>query len=106
MRIVYIADDGTQFDDEFECNAYEWKLNHSHLKDIGFFDEDGNIVSGSPFDDAHYNKVETIVIPNEKALRDLQALAEYTGFCDYDNINAIGTWKHYNDNWDSGFAIV
>lgn len=24
MRIIYIADDNKEFDDEFECERYEW----------------------------------------------------------------------------------
>ena len=28
MKIIYEAFDGTQFDNEFECEDYEWKLNH------------------------------------------------------------------------------
>ena len=39
MKIIYIADDGTQFDDEYACKDYEWKLNHPHLKDVHIFDK-------------------------------------------------------------------
>ena len=28
MRVVYIANDETQFDDGFDCEDYEWRLNH------------------------------------------------------------------------------
>ena len=38
MKIIYIAEDGTQFDDEFECESYEGKLNHPYLKNIVFYD--------------------------------------------------------------------
>ena len=40
MRTVYIADDGKEFDDEWECKDYEWKLNHHHLNDVRFYDKD------------------------------------------------------------------
>lgn len=29
MRNIYIADDGTQFDNQFDREDYEWKLNHA-----------------------------------------------------------------------------
>lgn len=37
MKIIYVADDGTQFDNQFECENYEWKINHFNLDKILFF---------------------------------------------------------------------
>lgn len=25
MKVIYVADDGTQFEDEYECLNYEWR---------------------------------------------------------------------------------
>lgn len=106
MKIIYIAEDGTQFDDEWDCKFHEWKMKHIHLNDIRFYDEKGQLLTSSPFDDIHYNKVEVVVVPNEEALQDLHTLVEYTGFIDYKNIDKIGTWKHYSNNsYDTGFMI-
>lgn len=41
MKIIYIADDGKQFDNEWDCEDYEWKLNHPNLKDVHVFNEEG-----------------------------------------------------------------
>ena len=30
MRVLYIADDGKEFDNEFECEHYEW-LQDAHI---------------------------------------------------------------------------
>lgn len=34
MRTIYIAVDNKEFDNEFECERYEWLLKHPHLKNI------------------------------------------------------------------------
>ena len=49
MRIVYIADDGKEFDNEFECEHYEWLQNHPNLKYIKCYNEDGKL-----FDDIKF----------------------------------------------------
>ena len=38
MRTVYIADDGKEFDNEFDCEHHEWMLNHTNLKYIKIYD--------------------------------------------------------------------
>ena len=43
MKIIYIADDGKEFDDEFECEHYEWALDRPHIKEIVCYDENGNM---------------------------------------------------------------
>ena len=92
MKIIYIADDGTQFDDEFACKDYEWVLNHPHLKDVHIFDKDGNEFKDIFSEDA-YNYSTKIVVANDKAAKDLQDLAGYTGYCYYGQINKSGEWK-------------
>lgn len=95
MRVIYIADDGKEFDDEFDCQNYEWKLNHPHLKDICFYDKD-NKVLGNIFLQETYETTERIVVPNKDALNDLQELANYYGFCCYEDINECGEWIFNN----------
>ena len=91
MKVVYIADDGKEFDDEFDCINYEWKVNHPHLKDIGFYDEENNKLTDI-FSEEVYCITETVVIPDEIALKELQEFADYTGFCCYKDINKCGEW--------------
>ena len=91
MKVIYIADDGKFFDDEFECEDYEWKLNHPYLEDIYFFDKDNNRLSDI-FSDESYGETERVVVLNEKAVKDLHDFVEYTGFCSYESINECGDW--------------
>ena len=49
MRTIYIADDGKEFDNEFECEYYEWTLNHPNLKYIKIYDNR----TGELFDDIY-----------------------------------------------------
>ena len=101
MRIIYIADDGTEFDDEFDCEDYEWKLNHPHLKDVHIFDEYGKEFRNI-FDEASYDYSTKIVITNEEALKDFEEFTEYAGFACYRSIDKVGEWK-FDDN-ERGFV--
>lgn len=92
MRIIYIADDGTQFDDEYDCKDYEWKLNHSHLKDVHIFDKDGKEFENILSDDAYHYSAKIVVTSNE-AVKGLRDLANYTGYCYYEQVNKVGEWR-------------
>lgn len=91
MKIIYIADDGSQFDNEFDCMDYEWRLAHPNLKYIDFYDKDNNKLN-NVLSEETYTSTEKIVVFNANALKDLQELAEYTGFCCYEDINERGIW--------------
>ncbi len=95
MKILYIADDGTQFENEHECTDYEWRLAHPHLNEIKFLNAAGEPILSDPLEEITYDNTETVIIPNEEALQTLQDLADYTGFCEYYDINSIGTWNFY-----------
>lgn len=99
MTVIYIADDGTQFNNEWDCEAYEWKLNHPHIKDILIFDKNGNKFEDNLSEDA-YNYSTKIVISNEDTLRTIQDIASYTGYCAYESIDSIGEWT-YDDKKDA-----
>lgn len=96
MRTVYIADDGKQFDDEFDCNAYEFALRHPHLKDVHIFNKAGEELTDLAAEYT-YNNSERIVVASEAAVNDLHALADYTGYCYYKHINAVGEWRFDDD---------
>lgn len=104
MKMLYVADDGTQFENEWKCIDYEWRLAHPQLNEIKFLDAAGEPILSSPFEDITYNDTETVIVPSETALQTLQELADYTGFCEYNDINSIGTWNHYSNSLsDWGF---
>lgn len=91
MKIIYVADDGTQFDNEFDCEDYEWKLNHPHLREVRVFGKDGNEFNNI-FEEDTYNYSEIIIVPDDEAARNLQELADYTGYCYYSHITKAGEW--------------
>lgn len=95
MKVIYVADDGKQFDDEDECLDYEWILKHPHIKDVHFYDAGRKeLVDIFAFDT--YMNVETIIVDSNKAIKDLCALADYTGYYVYKMINEKGTWTWGN----------
>lgn len=97
MRTVYIADDGKEFDDEFECKHYEWILNHPNLKYIKIYDNrTGELFDNIMSDDA-YQYGDIVIIPTEFALKDFRDLASYRGYCCFYQITEVGTWL-FNEN--------
>ena len=103
MRTIYIADDGTQFDDEYACTDYEWKLNHPHLKDVHVFDKDGNEFENI-FSEDTYNYSTKIVVTSNEAVKALQDFADYTGYCYYGHVDKVGEWKF--DESEERFVMV
>ena len=97
MRIVYIADDGKEFDNEFECEHYEWILNHPNMKYIKIYDNrTGELFDDIMTDDA-YNYGDKVVVPTESALKDLNAWASCSGYCYFHQITGVGTWLFNED---------
>ena len=62
-KIIFIADDGAEFEDEDECLNYEKTLGFDHVKDdITFWDEHFkklNIESPNLADETFYVKIDT-----------------------------------------------
>ena len=72
MRTVYIADDGTEFDSEKECRAYERRLDnllYELQNGIHAYDEDGDVIEFD-VDDLEYNfeQITYIKFDNQKAI--------------------------------------
>lgn len=91
MKVLYIADDGTQFDDEWDCKDYEFRKNLD-LDDIEMHDKDSNRLD--PMTEETYDTVMRIVIKTEKAVEDLAKIEKYTGFIAYADVNAPGVWVY------------
>ena len=96
MRIVYVADDGTPFGDEWSCTNYEWRQNHPHIAEVLLYGKRNKRIKEDIFSEDVYNTVEKIVIETEEILKDFRALVDETGFCCYEDITEVGTWK-FND---------
>ena len=91
MRTVYIADDGKEFTDAFECEDYEWMQNHKDLRNVTFYSEDGTILTDI-FSEDTYGSADKVLVPNNAAVKDLHEFGEYTGFCCYEDITEPGEW--------------
>lgn len=92
MEIIYKAFDGTYFDNESDCQEYEWKQEHRDgFRNLILYDKDENILEDIMSEET-YIKTMHIEILSQEALQALQDLAEYTGFCAYDTVDEIGDW--------------
>ena len=103
MRVLYIADDGTEFDNEWDCGDYEWRQNHKALNSIIFLDENNNVLN-DPMSDETYNNAETIVVPTDEAAKELRELGEYCGWF-YDSITSAGTWVFNKDPYNTQYLL-
>lgn len=102
MRIIYIAYDGTEFDDELDCEAYEEIRHHQSLYDIDAYEEDGNAIRFTGLDNEwFYYKAEKIVLHNAKEVEDILWLAEYTGWLEFEQLTSVGTWVRHQKDWKS-----
>lgn len=95
MRTAFIADDGTVFDDEWDCKDYEFRKTLD-LCDIEVYDENGLRLMDI-FDEDAYNRAMKVVARTEKAVTDLRKIVDYTGFVMYGDITSPGVWVFEND---------
>lgn len=96
MRTLYIADDGKQFEDKYECINYEFDILHPHLKTIELYNGNNEKLT-DPLDDDTYSSLTKIIIHSEEELIDLYDAADYTGFTGYYDIKSSGTWVFDQD---------
>ena len=102
MNILYEADDGTIFDNEYDCLFYEEKKDHLNLEGILIYTKN-NVILGFDLDDLlnekYYYQSEKVILHNEKEFKDFIWLAEYCGWCEwYDFITSPGIWVRYEEN--------
>ena len=101
MRVVYIANDGTEFDDEWDCEVYEAGIEHAGLLDIEFYDVNEQLYQIdklSIYDEWVYYKAEKVVIPTQKVYDDFAWLTEKTGWCEWEDITEPGIWVRHEDD--------
>lgn len=96
MRTIFIADDGTEFDDEWDCKDYEFRKSLD-LEGIEIYDKYGT--RHDPLSEDGYNNAVKIIVKTERAVSDLNKIAKYTGFSLYEDVNSVGTWifKEHDD---------
>ncbi len=99
MKTIYVADDGKQFDNEYECENYEFQksINTSSLIAL---DLDKKIIklNETNIEDCYYVKIST-----EKDLKIFNKLSDYAGVSlansvgeFYYDLNSY-TWKNLNE---------
>ena len=93
MHVIYISDDGKEFNDEFECEQHEWIISNPDIENIHIYDVNGNELVDL-FSENTYDKSYKIEVPNESALDALHKFAEYTGFCSYQTVDGCGTYVY------------
>jgi hypothetical protein len=82
MKIIYQADDGKIFENEYECLEYEDGLKFPKLFSIVFFDAAGKsyfINKNHIYDDDVYQKAEKVYIHSTAELLAFHWLAEALG---------------------------
>lgn len=97
MKVIYEADDGTRFDDRWECEEYEWEQQHqAGIDKLEFYDVEGNSLDNK-LSETTYQTVWTIVVPDKEALEAIKEICEHTGFFEYEKIIDVGRWKWQSD---------
>ena len=99
MRAIYIANDGTVFDDEWDCKEYEWKLSHLALKEVRVLDERGRLLKDI-FSEDTYNKSFIVIIKTPEAVIDFKEFVRWSGFCEFGPINDTGVWRYSRSSGD------
>ena len=98
MKTIYEADDGTTFDDYYECENYEESQKHPHLYYITFLDSSEEELDHSDFkdgifDDQLYQNCWGLIVHSDAEVSDLLWLADYCGWPEFEQITSPGTWK-------------
>lgn len=91
MRTVYISDDGKQFENEYECECYEFVLKHKELKTIEAYNKDGEKITDL-LDEDEYDNCEKMILHSKEEVSALQYAGDYFGFYSYCDIDEVGEW--------------
>lgn len=107
----YVADDGTEFDDEYDCREYEWQQKFDSITQFVLLDHKHyrlDPIKSSSYEDAWF-----IFIPNEIAYQQLQRAWDddlVEAHCPkflYDNAPKFGLWAYDEGiNRDEGWYHV
>lgn len=101
MKTIYIADDGTQFTDEYECHEYEikQKILHAIRANVTGYTSDGEIVPLDDDDDyleSWYDNSYFIVVHNDMTEEE----KNYWGYgLGYTMPTKKGVYRYEDDMW-------
>lgn len=108
MKVVskYIAEDGKVFNSRKECKDYENKIKLKDIKNIKFFDENGNLFENVESDLFHvYTNFYKVIIPTKEDYKALQELFNKEGYY-LGNIFSEGTWYRITDMYEENYEII
>ena len=96
-KYTYIADDGKIFSNKEECKKYEYELNLEKIKNVQFFDANGNLITGNI--NQAYLKFVKVVIPTKEDFIALVNILKKSKL-NPNIIKSEGTWYYLNNVLD------
>ena len=96
-KYTYIADDGKVFNSKKECKKYEFKLSLEKIKNVQFFDANGNLITGNI--NQAYLKFVKVVIPTKEDFIALVNILKKSKL-NPNIIKSEGTWYYLNNVLD------
>lgn len=93
-KYTYIADDGKVFSNKEECKKYEYELNLEKIKNVQFFDANGNLITGNI--NQAYLKFVKVVIPTKEDFIALVNILKKSKL-NPNIIKSEGTWYDLNN---------
>lgn len=96
-KYTYIADDGKVFSNKEECKKYEYELNLEKIKNVQFFDANGNLITGNI--NQAYLKFVKVVIPTKEDFIALVNILKKSKL-NPNFIKSEGTWYYLNNVLD------
>ena len=110
MKIVskYIAEDGKVFNSIKECQDYEDKIKFKdiNIKNIKFFDENGNLFENVESTLFHvYTNFYKVIIPTKEDYNALKELFNKEGYY-LSEISSEGTWYRITDMYEENYELI
>lgn len=100
-KITYIANDGKEFDNEYNCMTYEFNMKYKEIKNLlSFYDENGKSISADNVIELA-QRATCIKICSKEAWDFLGKIADYCEFiCPVDNYDySFGIWYYSMNGW-------
>lgn len=107
MKTIYVADDGTQFYDKYECKDYEWVKNYAPPldTDVEFYDKNNTLLLNK-FSQNTYELTDKVIVKTKEGANALFQYTEYTGYYSFYDITGPGTWVWDKDNIGKGMFVL
>ena len=102
----WVAEDGTKFDDEYECETYEKTQNlQGHKKEFVFLDDKKNPIKIDM--NTRVSNIEYIIIKSDEGAKAVGEWLDYEGYLNpFDGVyeDCVGTWVYgstpcMTDDW-------